>query len=262
MDIASIGVAKLEVFILVLARTAGIFTLAPIFGSSQVPIQVRVVVAVAIALVFVPFCASAASAPPALDLLMMGALVLKEALVGLALGFVVILVFAAIQAAGDLIDIQSGFSFAATLDPTYGSQTAVAGRIQHLLAGLLFFVTNAHHVLIAGLADSLRIIPVAQLSLNPAAAGGVLNLFGAFFAVAIRIAAPVLAALFLADIALAIVARAAPQINVLFVGLPIKMGVAMVGMAVAMPVIMAGTRDAVGGIGYQMSAIAHVLALR
>ncbi|MDO8586199.1 MAG: flagellar biosynthetic protein FliR [Armatimonadota bacterium] len=261
MDIGSIGVAQLEVFMLALARTAGIFTLAPIFGSSQVPVQVRVLVAVSIALVFVPLCASATPAPPAVDLLPMAALMIKEALVGLAVGFVTNLVFAAIQAAGDLIDIQSGFSFAAVLDPVYGSQTAIAGRVHHLLAGLLFFVTNAHHVLLAGLADSFRIIPVAELSLNPAAAGGALNLFAAFFAVALKIAAPVLAAVFLADVALAVISRGAPQMNVLFVGMPLKLGVGLVGMAIALPVMLAGSRDALGDIGYQIAAMARILAL-
>jgi len=163
----------------------------------------------------------------------------KETIVGLVIGFVTTLVFTAIQLAGDYIDLQSGFSFATMFDPVYGAQTAVAGRLHHLLAGLLFFVTNAHHILLSGLADSFRLLPVGQFSLDPAVAGGVVDLFAALFAVAVRIAAPVVAAVFLADVALAMISRAVPQMNILMSGLPLKLGVGIVGMLVALPVAVA-----------------------
>jgi flagellar biosynthesis protein FliR len=260
MDLAFIGLAKLEVFILAFVRTAGIFTLVPIFGSNQIPVHVRVAIAVGIAIIFVPLCAPPGMAAPAVDILPMAMLIVKEALVGLVIGFVTSLVFAAIQAAGDLVDMQSGFSFASMFDPVYGAQTAIAGRVHHMLAGLLFFVTNAHHILISGLADSFRVIPIAQVSLNPLVAGGVLDLFTVFFAVALRIAAPVLAAVFLADVALAIVARCVPQMNVLMVGLPLKLGVGRVSMVVALPVAVALTGNALGDIGNQTSGLLHVLS--
>jgi flagellar biosynthesis protein FliR len=262
MDLAFLGIERLEAFILVFARTAGIFTLTPIFGSRQTPVQARVAGALGIALVFVPMYSGSGKGLLAADALPMVLLVLKEALVGLAIGFVTSLVFAAIQAAGELIDMHAGFSFAAVIDPTYNSPIAIAGRLHNLLAGMLFFVTNAHHIVISGLADSFRIIPIGQVSLNPAAAGGVVDLLVTFFAVALRIAAPVVAAVFLADIALVLVARVVPQMNVLMVGFPLKLGVGIVGMLVALPVAAALSSNALGDIGPQTAGLLRLLAMR
>ncbi|HPP75169.1 MAG TPA: flagellar biosynthetic protein FliR, partial [Armatimonadota bacterium] len=235
MDLAFLGIGQLQMFLLILARTAGIFTLVPLFGAKQIPVMVRIAIALGITMVFVPFCQSTGTKPLAVDVMPMVALIVKETIVGLVIGFVTTLVFTAIQLAGDYIDLQSGFSFATMFDPVYGAQTAVAGRLHHLLAGLLFFVTNAHHILLSGLADSFRLLPVGQFSLDPAVAGGVVDLFAALFAVAVRIAAPVVAAVFLADVALAMISRAVPQMNILMSGLPLKLGVGIVGMLVALP---------------------------
>ena len=259
MDLVSFGIPRLEVFLLVLARTAGIFTLVPIFGASQVPMPVRVSVAVVLALVFVPLCAPAGTGLLVVDVLPMALMMAREALIGIVIGFVTVLVFAAIQMAGDLIDLQTGFSFASMVDPVNGSQTSVGGRFHHLLAGLLFFATNAHHIMLRGLADSFQLAPVGQLSLNAAVTGGVVDLFAGLFVVAIKIAAPVVAAVFLADVALAILARTVPQMNVFIVGLPLKLGVGLVGMAIALPVTMVLSRNTLGGIYDQTAGLLHLL---
>lgn len=259
MDLAFFSIAKVEIFVLVLARTAGIFTMVPLFGAKQVPVQIRVALSLALTLVLAPLCMSSNQGVLAVDVLPMVFLVAKEAIVGIVIGFVTVMVFAAIQMAGDFIDVHSGFSFATMLDPVYGSQTAVGGRIQYLLAGLLFFVTNAHHLLLAGLADSFRIAPVGQLSLNPAVANGVLDLMAALFAVALRIAAPVVAAVFLTDVALAVMARVVPQMNVFMVGFPLKLGVGMVGMLVALPVAVVLSKNALGDIYPQTTGLLRML---
>jgi len=262
MDLASFGIEKIEVFVLVLARTAGIFTIVPIFGANQVPVQVRIAIALAITFVLVPLCMPAGVGLLATDVLPMVLLVAKEVLVGLVIGFVTTLVFAAMQLAGDFVDVQSGFSFAMMLDPVYGAQTAVAGRIQYLLAGMLFFATNAHLILVSGLADSWRLVPIGQFSLHPAVAGGVIDLFASLFAVALRIAAPVVAAVFLADVAMAIVARAVPQMNILLAGFPLKLGVGLVGMLIALPVAAALSRGALAGIHPETVGLLRLLTGR
>jgi len=248
MDLAYLSIEKVEVFVLVLARTAGIFSLVPIFGASQVPAQVRVAMALGLALVLVPLNTAAGAGPIAADVLSMTVLIAKEAIVGLVIGFVAVLVFAAIQAAGDFVDFQAGFTFASMLDPMHGSQTAIAGRFHHLLAGMIFLVTNAHYIMLCGLADSFRLVPLGQLAFSPAAAGGVVDLFAALFAVSLRIAAPVLGAVFLADVAMVIVARAVPQMNILIVGFPLKLGVGLVGMVIALPVAVALMRGTLADI--------------
>ena len=253
------GAEKLEVFLLVLVRSAGIFTMTPIFGASQAPAQVRVAIAVGIALVFVPLCPS--DAVRASGVLQMALLVAKEAFVGVVIGFVVTLVFAVFQIAGDFIDMQAGFSFATMVDPVNGSQTAVAARFHQILVGLLFFATNAHHVVISGLADSFRLVPVGSMSLNPLVANGVLDIFATLFTVALRIASPVVAAVFLADVALAIICRAVPQMNVIIAGMPLKLGVGMVGMLIAIPVLVTSSQGVFGEMYSQMGSHLHQLVV-
>jgi flagellar biosynthesis protein FliR len=258
MDLTVIGIERIQTFVLVLARTAGIFTLAPIFGSNQVPVQVRIAVAVALALVFVPM--STPGVAVAADILSMLVLVIKETVVGLAIGFVTILIFAAIQAAGDFIDVHAGFAFAAVIDPVFGAQTAIAGRLHQMIAGMLFFATNAHHILLRGLGDSFQLVPIGQLNFDPAVANGVLNLFASLFGIAVKIAAPVVAAVFLADLVLAILARVVPQMNVLIVGFPFKLGVGLVGTAIALPVAIALTRDVLGDIDIYTTGMLRLLS--
>jgi flagellar biosynthetic protein FliR len=257
MDLTSLGMEKLEVFLLVLARTAGIFTVAPIFGANQVPMQVKLGIALALAIVFTPLCRVAQL--PATDVFPMALLIASQALVGLVIGFVAMLVFTAVQIAGEFIDLQAGFAFATMLDPVNGAQTAVASRFYHLLVGLLFFATNAHHIMIKGLADSFDLIPISQIALNAAVAGGIVDVFAGLFAVAIRIAMPVVAAVFLADLAMAIMSRAVPQMNILIVGLPLKLGVGMVGMLIALPVLASSSQGLFSNMYGQTGSILRLL---
>lgn len=260
MDLAWLGAQKLEVFILVLARTAGIFTVTPIFGANQVPPQVRIAVAVGMAVIFVALVPS--SSVLAVDILPMALLIAKEAFVGLVIGFVVTLVFAVFQIAGDFIDVQAGFSFATMVDPVNGAHTSVAARFHQILIGLLFFATNAHHVVITGLADSFKLVPVGSMSMNPLVANGMLDIFATLFSVALRIASPVVAAVFLADVALAIMCRAVPQMNVIIAGMPLKLGVGLVGMLVAIPVLVTSSQGVFTDMYSQMGNMLHLLVVK
>ncbi|MEN6370655.1 MAG: flagellar biosynthetic protein FliR [Armatimonadota bacterium] len=259
MDLASFGIQQIEVFVLVLARTAGIFTMTPIFGTSQVPVQVRLGISLALTMVFMPLCNASTHMTLAVEVLPMMLLIAKETLIGLVIGFVVMLVFTAIQSAGDYIDLVAGFSFATMFDPVTGTQTAIASRFHYLLAGMLFFAINAHHIFLSGVADSFRLIPVGQMSLNPVVATGAVNLFVGLFTIAIRIAAPVVAAVFMADVALAVISRAMPQMNTLMAGLPLKLGIGLVGMLIALPVSIALSRGAFGDIQPQTVGLLKLL---
>jgi len=259
MDFSSVSISNIEGFLLVLTRTAGIFTLVPIFGDNHVPMQIRVGIALSLSLIFTPLALSSQSFPVALDVLPLTVMILKEAVTGIAIGFVTLLVFAAIQVAGEYIDLQSGFNAAQMMDPLFGSQTAIAGRFHQLLASVLFFVTNAHHIVLLGLADSFKVVPLGALSFNGVVAAGIFKLFGGLFVIALKIAAPVVAAVFLADVVLAILSRIVPQMNVLMVGLPLKIGVGLVGMLIALPISIALSSEALLGIHGQTISLLRLL---
>lgn len=259
MDLALFGEQRLILFLLILIRTVGIFTLTPIFGAQQVPVQVRVAVSLALTLVFLPMVTPVGVLSTDMFPLML--LVLREALIGLVIGFVITIVFATIETAGHFVDMHAGFSFASMIDPVNGAHGALAARFHNLLAGLIFFISNAHHLVVRGVADSFALAPVGDITLNPAVAGGMTDLFTALFIIALRIAMPVIAAAFLADLAMAIASRVVPQMNVLMVGFPLKLGVGMVGMIVAVPLVAAMSQNLFSDMYHQMGSIVRLMAV-
>lgn len=259
MDLAFFTGQKLILFLLILVRTAGIFTLTPIFGAKQVPMQVRIIVSLALTLIFVPLAVPVGNLPT--EILSLALMAAREACIGLGIGFIITMVFMAIETAGSFVDMNAGFSFAATIDPVHGTNSALAARTHTLLAGLLFFVTNSHHLVVRGLADSFTLAPIGELSFNPAVTGGMTDLFISLFLIALRIAMPVMAAVFLVDLAMAITSRIVPQMNVLMVGFPLKMGVGIVGMIVAVPIVAAMSTNMFADMYNQMGGLVRLMAV-
>jgi flagellar biosynthesis protein FliR len=226
------GVAPdaLSGYLLALVRaTAWVFVMPP-FASRAVPRQVKVGLAAALALALGPSLAKHAVPLEAGPLV--GAAML-QALAGLALGFLGVVVFAAFQAAGELIDTFSGFSIAAALDPISGVQANVFGRFYQLLATTLLFATNGHLLVVRGFLTSFDAAPLTSVSLETLASVLIDNV-GMFFVAAVEIAGPLLAALFLAEVCLGLLTRAAPQMNVFILGLPLKilLTLSLAGMAI------------------------------
>ncbi len=226
------GLFQVLKFLLVLARIGGIFTSAPVFGDVHVPPRVRIVLAVALTLVFFPIVKC--DAYP-LDIFPFVCVLVKEACIGLIIGFIVALVFSAVRIAGAYVDLVLGFGFANLVDPTFKENSAVVGQLQNLVATLLFLSINGHHVVIKGLSDSFTILPLGNSGVLEPAVQGLTAAFAVMFGSALRIALPVVGAIFLTDVSLGILARTVPQLNVFVVGFPAKLAVAFFVLAVSLP---------------------------
>jgi flagellar biosynthetic protein FliR len=224
-----------------------------------VPPQVRIIISLALTLIFVPLAVPTGALPT--DILPLALMAAREACIGFGIGFIITMVFMAIETAGSFIDMTAGFAFATTIDPVHGTNSALAARMHNLLAGLLFFVTNSHHLVVKGLADSFVLAPIGEMSFNPAVTSGMTDLFISLFLIALRIAMPVMAAVFLADLAMAITSRIVPQMNVLMVGFPLKMGVGMVGMIVAVPIVAAMSTNMFADMYNQMGGLVRLMAI-
>jgi len=140
---------------------------------------------------------------------------------GLALGFLVYALFAAVQAAGDLIDFQIGYSLGAVLDPLSGTSSSPIGRFHQLLAISILFAIDGHALVMRGYIRSVEAVPLGGVDLGRLA-NELTGLLGAFFIAAVEISLPVLAALFLSEIALGLLGKAAPQMNILMIGFAAK----------------------------------------
>ena len=158
-------------------------------------------------------------------------LILKEAMVGLFIGIIAYIIMAAIQIAGGFIDFQMGFAIANIIDPQTGAQSPLLGQFFNSLAMLLLLALNGHHLLLDGIFYSYQFIPIDQLW--PAfgsdrVAEFVISTFATSFAIAFQMSVPIVATLFLVDLALGITARTVPQLNIFVVGFPIKIGVSFI----------------------------------
>ena len=257
MDILGFGLTQIATFLLVLARVGGIFTSAPIFGNVHVVPWVRISIALALAFVFLPMAHYNASQ---LDFMVFALAVFKEALVGLVMGFIAAMMFAAVQMAGAYVDLSVGFGFASVVDPMVKEQNAVIGQLQNFLATLLFLIMNGHHLMIRGLADSFAVLPLGQMTFTPAAAGGMMQIFVTIFLAALKLAAPIVGAVFLTDVALGILARTMPQLNVFVIGFPAKIAVAMITIVAVMPMAFGVMTGMFSGLHRDIIAFIRFLA--
>ncbi len=206
-------------FFPVLVRVSGLVMAAPIIGGRGVPPQVRVALTFVTALLLYP----SLSVPPVPStVLSYFAVIIRELLVGLGLGFSVTLVFSAIYLAGQLIDVPMGFGMVNVVDPQSGTQVPILAQFQYILAALIFFSVGGHHALLQALAASFALIPIGSGLPKGNLAGVVVQIFASMFYLGVRLSLPLVAGLVLTDVALGIIARAVPRVNVFMLEFPAK----------------------------------------
>ena len=229
------GEQQVLAFFLVLARLSPLFLLAPLFSSNLLPMRVRGVVAVALAIGLSPVVGR--GAPVSTDLMGVGGLVGKELLVGGAFAFTLGALFAALSIAGTFLDTLIGFSYGAVLDPITGTQSAVISQLYGLLGVLIFIAIGGDAWVIQGLAKTYEIVPLDGVPALPTMMTGVEAAFAGIFSAAIQVAGPIILALILTDAAFGVVSRVVPQLNVFAVGFPAKVVVGLVLMGVTLPFV-------------------------
>ncbi|OLF06900.1 flagellar biosynthetic protein FliR [Actinophytocola xanthii] len=231
---ATFAPGTLIALLLASIRAVAWLIVCPPFNGRAVPMTVKGMLAVAIVLPMVP---SLAPKTPSLDTWAIVGSALEQVVVGAGLGFLTAMVFAAIQAAGDLLDVFGGFSMAFAFDPmSFSGNNAVLGRFYGMLATTLLFATDAHQLIVRGFTLSYTSIPLDEgLSLDVLARLLTTGL-GQMFLSAVLIAGPLIVVLFCADIGLGLLNRIAPALNPFSIGFPAKIGLTliMVGMAVVL----------------------------
>lgn len=220
-------------FVLAMVRAAAWLFVSPPFNTRLVPTQVKMGLAAALALVTAPRLGTA-EVPTEVAPLIAAALV--QVSVGLVLGFVSQLVFSAAQAAGDLIDLFGGFTIASAYDPLSLSQSSVFGRLYQLMATVLLFAIDGHLLLVRGFVTSFDAVPATGLALRDVSEL-LLDNVGLLFVAALEIAGPLLAALFLAEVVLGLLTRAAPHMNVFSLSFPFKILVTLTLASFALPLM-------------------------
>jgi flagellar biosynthetic protein FliR len=229
----TIQTATLLGFLMALARTASWLTIAPVFAGTSVPVMIRAMISMALAIPITPVFAAHA---PSADTGSLITALAGQIMAGLALGFLTRLLFSAVEAAGQFIDLFGGFTLAAAYDPLSQNQSGPMGRAFQFIATTLLFVTNGYLLLIHGLMSTDQALPLTGTGQNML--GYTLTeSVGRFFLGALEIAAPLLAVLILADIAMALLSKAAPALNVFQLSFPVKILVTLLMIGLALPIL-------------------------
>jgi flagellar biosynthetic protein FliR len=216
--------ATLVTLLLVSARILAWMLFAPPIATGGVPLPVKTILSVGLALAMVP---QARAHAPAAEVVPMAGALLEQVLIGAALGFLTRLLFTAVEAAGGMLDLFGGFSLSAAYEPLMTTTTSVYGRFYGLLCTTLIFATNAHLLIFQGFLRTFAAIPLdGTLSLGRLSEM-LTHVVTEMFVSALQIAGPLIVVLFIADIALGVLNRIAPQLNAFSMSFPVKIGLTL-----------------------------------
>ncbi|MBT3342330.1 MAG: flagellar type III secretion system protein FliR [Gemmatimonadetes bacterium] len=225
---------QFHVFLLVLLRVSALLVVAPIFGHRTWLARAKVGLAFTVSIVLFPMVADQPLDIPT-GVLPYALLMIREVLMGVAMGFVVLLLFVGVQFAGQLAGLQMGFGIVNVIDPQSSQQISVMGQFLNILAILLMLSLNGHHTIIAGLVASFETIPLGGVVLKAGLMHKMIAMSTQVFVIAVKIASPIMMALFLVTAAMGVLARTVPQMNVFMVGFPLQISVGLGAFLVSMP---------------------------
>ena len=216
-----------------LTRILGLITAAPLFGNTSFPISAKVGLGVMLAAIIAPTVPAMPAADP---LSMAGLLILvQEMLIGVAMGFSMRIVFAAVEMAGEVASMTMGLGFATVFDPQSKGRSSAVSQFYALLATLAFLAVNGHLMLLEVLAESFVSLPISATPISGAMSLQVVTWAGVIFTTGLQLSLPIVAALLITTVALGILTRAAPQLNIFGIGFPISLGVGLLLLGQTMP---------------------------
>ncbi|WP_147821267.1 flagellar biosynthetic protein FliR [Salidesulfovibrio onnuriiensis] len=248
MDIFNFDPGNILSFYLTLFRVSIVLFLLPFYGGRSIPTKIKAVLTLALSLALWPHLSFPAEMFPQnpWEILIM---LLGEAALGLTLGLMVRILFSAVQTGGHIIGFQMGFAMVNVVDPLTGVSEAVSAHFLYMCTMLTFLTLNGHLYLLQALSQSFEFVPPGQFMINSVIAAQVFTFSKQLFILAIKIAAPVMAAVFLVDLALALIAKAAPQMHVLVVGFPVKIAVGFLFLGSLFEILAVYVTDFIKGLG-------------
>lgn len=212
--------SRLLTYFLIIMRMGGIFFTAPVFSSSSLNNQVRMILTLIISLLLLPVVQPVTITDP--NLLWLVVSVTKEILIGVCIGGMTSLLFSGLQLGGYLVDYQMGFSMVSVIDPATNSNVSFSGQVYNILGTIIFLAIYGHHIFIQAVAQSFDYMPVGDFVFKQDGFMYILTTFIKIFIVAIQITAPVFISLMMTNVIMGIMARLVPQMNIMVIGFPVK----------------------------------------
>lgn len=226
---------QFHIFLLILLRVSALLMVAPIFGHRLFLARAKVGLAFMISLIVFPLVAEQGLQVPE-SFFPYAFMMVGEVIMGLILGFVVLLLFIGIQFAGQLAGLQMGFGIVNVIDPQSSEQVSIIGQFLNILAILFVLTIDGHHMILRGLVSSFEVVPLGGgIELKGVLLQKIVTLSSEVFIIALKISTPVLIALFMISVAMGILARTVPQMNVFIVGFPVQLGVGLAVLTASLP---------------------------
>lgn len=236
-------ILEVQQFFFIMARITAFIVIVPGFSHKSVPGTVKI--ALSLVLSWMVYM-NIPEVPVYVNTLLFILSVMREAVIGLAMGYAGKLVFSGVEMAGQLIDFQVGYSMGAIYDPSSGATSSYYGRLFYWMSIMVFFMLNLHHTMLLTLMDSFRVAPAGMLGLQGLSLEGILYLFSYAFRIAFSIASPMLIVLLVTDIVMGLISRTVPQINVFMLGMPLKSLIGMVMFLLLATVFMTYAGNTLG----------------
>jgi flagellar biosynthetic protein FliR len=230
-------VINISGYLLILIRISSFFMTVPLFSYRTIPASHKLGLSVFLSWIMYYTVEIPVLAFDEFYIL----LILKEIAVGLLLGLIAFIVISAIQIVGGFIDFQMGFAIANVVDPHTGAQSPLMGQFLYIISLLFLLSVNGHHLLIDGIFYSYKTIPLDQLFVpfgDEKMLKHLITTFNSMFVIAFQMSIPIVGSLFLVDVALGIIARTVPQLNIFVVGMPLKIFISFVMLIVMMSVFL------------------------
>ena len=232
----SLMVEKLLCFVLVLTRLSAFFLVLPVFGWKSIPVRIKVAIALLMA-IFFSMITPLSIDPRKISVLRAILLIANEATYGLALGLAVAVVFSAVKLSGRIIERQMGLAMAQIIDPLTGERTQPMGSLLEMIFIILFLAANGHHLFLLIISRSYETFPAGSIPTIPVLTDGIIKATSTMLLVGLRLSAPLLAAFLLLMVVLAILARVVPEMNILFISMPLRVGLGLLMVAIFLPFI-------------------------
>jgi flagellar biosynthesis protein FliR len=245
-----ISIAQAQVYFLAFTRVMAMIMAVPVLGSQTIPTQVRLGLGLVLTAVLIPWQPLGVDVE-ALGLFGFAGLVFQQLLIGVMASMAALLTFGALQIAGEMMGIGSGFGSGRLFNPTLGESGSAVDQLFIMTGMLIFVILNGHHTVIQAVQQSFVLIPLRSV-IPFESPERLLTMTAGLISTGIQMALPVMCAIFLADLALGLLARVAPQVQVYFLGLPLKIGLGMIVFSMTFAIVLPTLRDMFRQVGPRM----------
>jgi flagellar biosynthetic protein FliR len=241
-------IERLLGFVLILTRLSGFFLVLPVFSWQAVPMRVRVATAMLMSAFFAMFTPVAVMnrVPETVEVII---LLGQEATYGLALGIIAQILFSVVRCAARIIEQEMGMTMAEVMDPLTGERTQPLGGILEMIFILLFLSANGHHLFLQALARSYETFPIGTSPSIQVLTGGIVEAGTIMLTASLRLAAPIMAAFLVMLVVLAILARIVPEMNILFLSMPVRVGMGLLLTVMFLPFLLEFVSEFSGWMG-------------